>query len=289
MAKLPLLGLQAADFRHPLDQQATQQLQRLPGLDLLIRQLLSSGVEDFFHLNHLGAGIRISDRQLPHLHDLLGEACGLLDLDPPHLYLLQNPVPNAYTLAIRGKKPFVVLHTSLVEMLTPPEVQAVIAHELGHLKCDHGVYLTLANLFVLAIEGLPLWGTMVAESLRSQMLAWLRCAELSCDRAALLVVQDPRVVMSLLMKLAGGSPQLAPHLNLDAFLDQAREYGDLSRSALGETLRQTQTAPLTHPLPVLRAKEIDRWAHSPGYGALLQRWGIGYTQKREKKGEWRNW
>ena len=51
---------------------------------------------------------------------------------------LQNPLPNAYTLAIAGRKPFIVLHTALLDLLTPAEVQAVLAHELGHLKCDHG-------------------------------------------------------------------------------------------------------------------------------------------------------
>lgn len=50
----------------------------------------------------------------------------------------QNPLPNAYTLAIAGRKPFIVLHTALLDLLTPEEVQAVLAHELGHLKCDHG-------------------------------------------------------------------------------------------------------------------------------------------------------
>lgn len=37
--------------------------------------------------------------------------------------LLQNPVPNAYTLAIAGRKPFIVVHTALLELLTPAEVQ----------------------------------------------------------------------------------------------------------------------------------------------------------------------
>jgi hypothetical protein len=32
-------------------------------------------------------------------------------------------VPNAYTLAIAGRKPFVVVHTALLELLTPAEVQ----------------------------------------------------------------------------------------------------------------------------------------------------------------------
>lgn len=55
----------------------------------------------------------------------------MLQMDPPELYIRQNPVPNAYTLAISGRTPFIVIHTSLVELLTPKELQAVIAHELG--------------------------------------------------------------------------------------------------------------------------------------------------------------
>ena len=58
----------------------------------------------------------------------------------------QNPSPNAYTLAIAGRKPFIVVHSALLELLKPAEVQAVLAHELGHLKCDHGVWLTAANV-----------------------------------------------------------------------------------------------------------------------------------------------
>ena len=35
-------------------------------------------------------------------------------------------------------------------------------------------------------------------------------------------LQDPKVVISTLMKLAGGSPSFASELNIDAFLEQAR-------------------------------------------------------------------
>ncbi len=37
--------------------------------------------------------------------------------------VVQNPVPNAYTLAIGGRKPFIVVHTALLELLEPLEVQ----------------------------------------------------------------------------------------------------------------------------------------------------------------------
>ena len=64
--------------------------------------------------------------QLPDLHQLLAEAATLLNTEAPDLYIRQNPVPNAYTLAINGKKPFIVVHTSLVELLTPKELQVLL-------------------------------------------------------------------------------------------------------------------------------------------------------------------
>ncbi|MFM2311183.1 MAG: hypothetical protein RLZZ04_459 [Cyanobacteriota bacterium] len=285
LSKQTLIGLKADRFRHPLDLQATNTLKQLPGVDIAIRSVLGSLAEQFFYLNNIASSVLVSEKQLPHLHKLLIEACEILDLEPPQLYIQQNPTPNAYTFAMRGKQPFVVLHTSLIEMLTPEEIQAVIAHELGHLKCEHGVYLTMANLLVLAANMLSPWGTMLAQSLQEQMLQWVRCAEFSCDRAALLAIQDPKVVMSVLMKLAGGSPTLAPQLNLEAFIEQAKAYDLIGTDSLGEMLQTAQTAQLTHPVPVIRAREIERWASSAEYQSILNQRQSG----TETKLGWTNW
>ncbi len=290
MLNVPLIGLKADQFRHPLDLEATNSLKQLPGLDLIVRQLLGQLGEQFFMLENLASSVQVGENQLPHLHQLMVDACKTLDLEVPQLYVRQHPMPNAYTFAMRGKQPFVVMHTSLIDLLTDEEVKAVIGHELGHLKCEHGVYLTLANLIVLAAGQISPLGTVLAQGLQAQMLEWLRCAEFTCDRAALLATQDPRVVASVLMKLAGGSPTLAPKLNVDAFLAQARAYDDLSSSELGQMLKQAQTAQLSHPVPVLRAREIDRWASSKDYESLLARSGsVCYDGETKTKGGWRNW
>jgi Zn-dependent protease with chaperone function len=288
LLKTPLIGLRADHFRHPLDLAATAELKQLPGLDLVIRTLLGPVADQFFYLENIAASVLVGEQQLPDLHKLLIEACKVLDLEPPQLYVKQHPVPNAYTFAMRGKQPFVVVHTSLLELLTPEEIQAVLAHELGHLKCEHGVYLTLANLLVLAAGQLPWGGAAIAQSLQAQLLEWVRCAEFSCDRAALLATQNPRVVASVLMKLAGGSPTLANQLNLDAFLKQARAYDDISKDQLGGLLKQAMTAQLTHPVPVLRAKEIDSWGNSQDYQSLLKSRPVQYNDEATKGG-WRNW
>ena len=89
----------------------------------------------------------------------------------------------------------------------------------------------------MATGGLvPGIGNSIAQNLQAQMLQWLRCAEFSCDRAALLVSQDPKTVVSVLMKLAGGSPLLAPLLNVDAFLAQARAYEEIGSTDFGKML-----------------------------------------------------
>lgn len=286
--KTILTGLKADQFRHPLDFNATATLRQLPGLDVVIRTALGPVAEQVFYLDNISSSVLVSDRQLPHLHKLLLEACQILDIEPPQLYIRQHPVPNAYTFAMRGKQPFIVMHTSLIDLLNPDEIQAVIGHELGHLKCDHGVYLTLANLLALAASQLP-FAEVLLPSLQTQMMEWVRCAEFTCDRAALLVVQDAKTIASLLMKLSGGSPSLSAQLNVEAFLEQARAYDAAVASETGEIIKQIRTQDLTHPLPVLRAREIARWFNSPAYQTLLNRDVSQYTRRMSSKGGWRNW
>ncbi|KVI02397.1 Peptidase M48, partial [Cynara cardunculus var. scolymus] len=229
--------LDADDFRHPLDKQNTLLLRAIPGLNEIGKALLGSIAEQVLVLENIGTSVLVSENQLSELHQLMVQSAEALKIEAPDLYVRQSPSPNAYTLAINGKKPFVVVHTSLIELLSRKELQAVLAHELGHLKCDHGVWLTVANFLTLGANTIPGVGGMIAQRLEEQLFRWLRAAELTCDRAALLVVQDPKVVISVLMKLAGGCPSLADQLNVDAFLEQARSYDKASASPVGWYIR----------------------------------------------------
>ena len=55
---------------------------------------------------------------------------------------------------------------------------------------------------------------------------------------------------------------------------QARSYDEASKSPLGWYIRNAQTRQLSHPLPVMRAREIDLWSQSSQYKALLAKNGI---------------
>lgn len=259
-------SLTADKFRHPFDIAATRALRRVIGLEFVISSVLeaaSAGLE----LDNASNGVLVSSKQLPDIYALLLQACNILNIKPvPALYIRQSPVPNAYTLAFRGKKPFIVIHTSLLELLNENELLSVLSHELGHIKCNHGIWLTAANL---AISLLPI-PTTVSEFLSTYLLRWQRSAELSCDRASLLVTQNSRVVLSSLMKLSGGTRKYSSEMSVDAYLEQGNQVDELSSSsALGQALRNAMVLSSTHPLPVDRCRELNNWAESNHFRSIL--------------------
>lgn len=79
--------------------------------------------EQVLLLENVSTSIRVGADQLPSIHRLLTEAATILQMEAPELYVRQHPVPNAYTLAIAGHKPFIVMHTALLELLSPAELQ----------------------------------------------------------------------------------------------------------------------------------------------------------------------
>jgi Zn-dependent protease with chaperone function len=242
--------------------------------------LTSPAVEEALVIDNLASSVKAGPRQLSTLHGLMTEAAAALDLDgpAPDLYVRQSPTPNAYTLAALGRRPFVVVHTSLLDLLSnKEELKAVLAHEVAHLKCEHGTYLTAANALASGASGLL---PLIAPALEGALLRWARAAELTCDRGALLATGCPRVVVGALMKLAGGSKTYASELCVDSFLEQARAYQDATATGVGRAVGGAQARALTHPLPVIRAKEIDRWAASPQYRRLaaLQQGGDGVVE-----------
>jgi len=281
-------GLKADDFRHPLDRRQTQALERLPGLSPAVRQVASLA-DLAFYQDNISSSVLVGERQYPHLHTMLQRACAVLDIPKdrqPELYVRQNPIPNAYTLAVQSDRPFIVMHTAILDLLDDAEVEAVIAHELGHLKCDHGTWLSAANILLLGTSLLPLPARVLRpllERLQEDLGAWQRAAELSCDRAALLVAQEPWVPLSMMLKLSGGAApkdgcQVLKRQQIEAFLEQADRYDEAraKESDLQAMLRSSLGGgrPRTHPMPVLRAREIRRWADSEEFLQLLQERGM---------------
>ncbi|MFD0631619.1 M48 family metallopeptidase [Catenulispora yoronensis] len=184
----------------------------------------------------------------------------------PELYVVQNPQPYAFTIGM--DRPAIVLSTGLYELMDEEEMRFVIGHETGHVLSGHAVYRTmlfwLTNL-ATKLTWMPVgkWGI---DMFINALLEWYRKAELSCDRAGLLVEQDLDAAMRSLMKLAGGS-HLA-EMNPVAFLEQAREHeggGGVRESVLKLLNLQGRT----HPYTSIRALELTRWVESGDYQRVM--------------------
>src|SRR6266700_3462942 len=110
-------------------------------------------------------------------------------------------------------------------------------------------------------------------AIAAALVNWRRLAEYSADRAELVVMQNPRIVISSLTKLAGGTHRFASELDPDEFLEQARIYTEEidQRSLIDQLYRVIAATDLnrTHPFTVERVKEIDMWANGPEYADIL--------------------
>jgi Zn-dependent protease with chaperone function len=263
------------DYIHPADSKALAALRAIPGIDSALKKLLAVTGESAIRVTFMASAIRVTPKQCPDLHAKLQIACTTLGVDMPELYIHQNPVVNAFTGGV--EKPIIVLHSSLIERLTDEETLAVIAHEVGHIHAEHVLYLTAARLIeALAnasvariIPGSEIIKFIIAAGISSALLAWARRAELSCDRAALLVVQDEHIVGRTMMKLAGGT--FASRIDYDLFLEQGREFKkNYDEKALDRFWSDIISSGMTHPFPIWRVAEILKWVEDGEYQKVLK-------------------
>lgn len=263
------------EYVHPADSKALAALRAIPGIDTILRKFLSQTLESAMRINFMASAVKITPEQYPDLHAKLQVACTTLGVEMPDFFLQQNPLVNAFTFGM--ERHVIVLHSALIERLTDEETLAVIAHEVGHIHAEHVLYLTAARLFELlmkvslsAIPGGEIAKFVLNTTVSSALLAWARRAELSCDRAALLVVQDPHVVGRVMMKLAGGT--FASKMDYEQFLEQGKEFQKhCDENQLDNFWANVINAGQTHPFPIWRVAEIIKWAEEGEYQELMKK------------------
>lgn len=268
-SRISLKGIDASQFRHPLDRDLTSFVKNAPFTGLAeegIRRSLSLA-EQSTRLDLLSSSVKVSPQQMPELYKSMVDASRILDMEVvPELYVQSSAQANAFTLALQSrdnKPPIVVVTSALLDRCTDDEIEAIIGHELGHLKCSHSLYLTLGGLVSTPLRGLPLVGSQAEQLLQR----WRLAAEYSCDRAALLVAQDVNVVAGAMLKLFAGTARAT---NTQAFIEQSREYEKLLKDAnpiIRASIRMQQR---THPLPVKRVMELEKWFNSDEYKSILR-------------------
>jgi len=282
--KKRLNGLQLAHFQHPADAAAQSALVQSVAHLKPEAQSIIANYEAYLYARHISSSLLVNDHQLPELHVLLKEACEILDVRLPMLFVENNSAINAW--ASGSRVTFVALTSGLVEKLNHDEMLAVIGHEIGHIKGQHMYYRALAenaqNILAVqagtaaGLEASGFWLTSAigmlqgaavidtATKLAGSLFEWSRWAELTADRASILVTQDLDVTINVMAKLASG---LDRRFNQQAFLKQA-EYFRTFGAASGDYYRQMVINQDTHPLVVLRAEELRDWAASDAYEDL---------------------
>jgi Zn-dependent protease with chaperone function len=263
-------GLETSAFMHPWDVTATDSLGKVPGLDTLVRKVMEYGLERVFYLENVADNVRVNEKMFPRLYRYLKWGCKILDVPEPEMYVTMQYDFRAFTYG--HTRPFMVLSSGLLDALDEEERFFVIAHELGHIKCDHVLYTVVAENIAALLEmvgratlGI---GQLLGSGLALGLYDWYRKAELSADRAALLCVQDPSVAMRTFMKMAGGTSSLLDEMDPDAFMEQIRAYEDPDQTGLDKAYKVLLTAFRTHPFPIMRAKYLDEWIREGGFSQL---------------------
>jgi len=169
-----------------------------------------------------------------------------------------------------------VLTTGIVEAMDTEALRYTIGHEMGHVLSGHAVLKTLL-IRLLRLQMTVSWVPVGALGLRvviAALMEWYRKAELTGDRAGLLCGQDPAAALRHHLYLAGGSGP--GEIDISSFLEQAKEYEEVD-DIRDSILKLMTIEHMTHPFAVVRAAELQRWAASEGYRAILG----GEYQRRE--------
>jgi Zn-dependent protease with chaperone function len=256
-------------FIHPKDKAALDALKSIPLLDEVVRQYLHYFHEQTLITYFQASALEITPRQLPKIHAMIVEMAGVLGIDTPRLFLMNDPWANAWTLGDRT--PFVMIHSSLIEMLTDDELRCVIAHECGHIACRHMLYHSLAAFLLRGgTSMLPDMLKVVTVPLQMALLYWSRMSEFSADRAEACALGDVEPVKSSLLRLYTGPKSVTGEVDMDAYMDQAANFEQEMTSLWKQYLLLGAMTLTTHPMAAVRIREIHKWRDSREFQSVVK-------------------
>ena len=273
MSRTTFPGISAEAFVSDNDRRALAALEKVPLLPDVVRKFYDLGIDRWMYVYNMGRAVRCGPRQYRTLYDIMREGCQVLDMAEPELYISSNPFPNAFAGGV--ERPYITLRNSMVENLNDEELFHLIGHELGHIKAGHILYFSVAQVLAPLLEMLGRrtfgLGDAVSYGIVLALYEWSRQAEISADRAGLLVAQNLGVSLDANLKLCAGPNRLQHEMNRDAFLDQARTYQDMpAHDAWGKVLWfLLMNWNSTHPMFVHRVQELDKWVATGAFDRIM--------------------
>jgi heat shock protein HtpX len=169
----------------------------------------------------------VSEQEEPRLHETVARLCAIADLPKPKIAIVNSDVPNAFATGKSKGSAVVAVTTSLKQRLSQPELEAVLAHELSHVKNRDMVIITIAsflstvaailvrNMLFFGMGGdrdrkgagaaIIIWIVSIAVWIISFLLirALSRYREFAADRGSAIITGQPSHLASALMTISG--------------------------------------------------------------------------------------
>jgi len=175
-------------------------------------------------LKELGHTAKVWSNNYPQYHQMLTRFSKLAGLGrAPEMYIVNEQAPYIYSMP--GGAETIVATTALLDELDTEEFQALVAHEIGHIKSHH-LRLDLAMTYVDNVSPLLKVAFGPVTAWRMLMGSWRDIIEYSADRLALLLTKNPVALMRAIIKSAAA----------------ADEQADLARDEIDAYLAATGTA-----------------------------------------------
>jgi heat shock protein HtpX len=200
---------------------------------------------DKLALSAMGARI-VTPQEAPQLHAMIERLCVQADLPKPRIGVVNTRMPNAFALGRSPKKATVCATTGIMELLSPSELEGVMAHELTHVKNRDVAIMTLAGFFATIAAYIVQFGfffgggggddddnasfmVLFLVSLAVYVVSFLlmqalsRYREYAADRGAAIITARPSALASALMKISSGMHRI-PQKDLRASSELAAFY-----------------------------------------------------------------
>jgi len=109
----------------------------------------------FFHQNMIDAvtgGEDVTRQQQPRLYNLLENLCISRGIPMPKLKLMDSPALNAFATGLNRRQYAVTVTTGLLKALNDQEIEAVLGHELTHIR-NGDVQLMVVAVIIAGVVG----------------------------------------------------------------------------------------------------------------------------------------
>jgi len=257
-----------SDFLHPLDFSARRQLESVPLLQPAVKKYLSAVKERRLHQQLLVNALRLGPNQLPDIYKLLPPICDAFGIAEPELYLTPG---QANAITVGHVNAAIVIYSELLEDLAEDEIQAVLAHECGHIMAEHTLYRQMASTMISVGETVASGGivsTTAGLAVQSALANWYRKSEFTADRAAVGFFLNPEPMQRALFHLLGVPKWMPGEISYSAFIKQADDFDKLVETKWDRFLARSLESGSSHPMPALRVRDLTAWAESSAFRQL---------------------